>query len=121
MTDNSDIRLSLNNALANKRDTRNSNAGEKRLDKASISAEAERNEIDGRKKFFSLRQNWSCIIIIWISFLIIFNVSLTVCVGRSWLSFTSDKWFLRLIASETFLQIVGMGYIAVRFLFSSGK
>lgn len=44
-------------------------------------AEAEAVELDGRKKFFDLRQSWSNWIIGWITSLIIFNVVLTVFVG----------------------------------------
>lgn len=82
--------------------------------------EAERVELDGRKSFFDLRKNWSCWIIAWISILILFNIALTGLVGYGVLDFANYQWFITAITVETFLQIVGMGYIAVRFLFSNG-
>lgn len=80
--------------------------------------EETRVEIDGRKKFFQLRTDWSAYIACWISALIIFNGGLAIGVGTGWLNFTDMEWFITAITVETFLQIVGMGYIAVRFLFS---
>lgn len=93
----------------------------KKLDNAAISAKKERTEIEGREEFFKLRNIWSWFILIWISALIAFNSLLTILVGSKCLNFTYDAWFPRLITGETFLQIAGLGYIAVRFLFSDGK
>lgn len=75
-------------------------------------------EIEGRRKYFELRSSWSSYIACWISALIIFNGGLAVGVGSGWLSFQNMQWFITVVTVETFLQIVGMGYIAVRFLFS---
>ena len=81
-------------------------------------AESERVELEGRRKYFSLRTVWSGWIIAWISILIIFNLALTVATGAKLLDFENYKWFITIVTVETFLQIVGMGYIAVKFLFS---
>lgn len=81
-------------------------------------AEDEAVEIEGRKAYFKLRQTWSKCIISWITFLIIFNVILTALVGLGIMNFEKYQWFITAVTIETFLQIVGMGYIAVRFLFS---
>jgi hypothetical protein len=75
-------------------------------------------EAKGRQDFFLLRNKWSNWIIGWITSLIIFNCVLAFLVGLSWLDFSQYKWFITAVTVETFLQIVGMGYIAVRFLFS---
>lgn len=75
-------------------------------------------EIEGRRKYFELRSSWSSYIASWISALIIFNGGLAVGVGSGWLAFENMQWFITAVTVETFLQIVGMGYIAVRFLFS---
>ncbi|WP_413207610.1 hypothetical protein [Rhodospirillum sp. A1_3_36] len=72
----------------------------------------------GRKDFFELRKTWSCWIIGWITALIGFNIVLTLCIGFSWLNFKEYEWFITAVTVETFLQIVGMGYIAVKYLFS---
>lgn len=87
-------------------------------DKEIADAESARVEIDGRKQYFALRRDWSAYISCWISALIIFNGALTVGVGSGWLRFDDMQWFVTAVTVETFLQIVGMGYIAVRFLFS---
>jgi hypothetical protein len=77
-------------------------------------------EIEGRKVFFALRTRWSTMIIWWISVLIAFNCALAILVGARWLDFTGLQWFVTAVTVETFLQIVALGAIAVRFLFSSG-
>lgn len=56
----------------------------------------------------------------WISILILFNAALTICVGIDALEFASAPWFVTAVTVETFLQVIGLGYIAVRFLFSRG-
>lgn len=78
-------------------------------------------EVQGRTQFYDLRSRWSNYIAVWITFLIVFNVALTVLVGIGCLNFQDYQWFISAITVETFLQIVGMGYVAVKFLFSSGK
>lgn len=80
--------------------------------------ELKRIEADGRKKYFLLRERWSNWIISWITALIGFNIVLTMFLGRGWLHFEDMQWFISAITVETFLQIVGLGYVAVRFLFS---
>lgn len=84
-------------------------------------SDAERVELDGRKEFFHLRKLWSHWIIGWITALIAFNVFLTFAVGLCVLDFAQYQWFVIAVTVETFLQIVGMGYIAVHFLFSNVK
>lgn len=88
--------------------------------RAVRAAEREHVEINGRRAFFRLRSKWSWWIVIWISSLIIFNASLTYMVGANHLDFKEYQWFITAVTVETFLQIVGMGYIAVKFLFSNG-
>ena len=84
-------------------------------------ARRETVEVEGRAKFFSMRSIWSWFIIAWISVLIIFNCGIALFIGSGHLDFTKYKWLITTVTVETFLQIVGMGYIAVKFLFSSGK
>lgn len=73
----------------------------------------------GLSEFFELRKGWSHWIIGWITALIAFNVAITMAVGLSYLDFSEYQWFITAVTVETFLQIVGMGYIAVRFLFGN--
>lgn len=81
-------------------------------------ARAKAVEIAGRERFFRLRDHWSLVIIVWISALILFNIVLTVLVGAGVLQYPELEWFITAVLVETFLQIVGLGYIAVRYLFS---
>ncbi len=84
-------------------------------------SDAERVELDGRKEFFRLRKLWSHWIVGWITALIVFNILLTFAVGLGFFDFAEYQWFVIAVTVETFLQIVGMGYIAVHFLFSNVK
>ncbi|WP_306025713.1 hypothetical protein [Oceaniradius stylonematis] len=54
----------------------------------------------------------------WITALIAFNVILTLLVGLGCLDFTNYQWFVTAVTIETFLQIVALGAIAVKYLFS---
>lgn len=76
-------------------------------------------EIEGRRKYFSLRDRWSNTIIIWISALILFNCAVTIAVGLGGLSYPNLEWFITAVLVQTFLQIVGLGLIAVKYLFSN--
>ena len=82
---------------------------------ARLKAQRERIELDGRAAFFELRTLWSLVIIAWISVFIVFHIVVTFMVGLGSLNFTSHKWLIPLIVVENFLQVVGMGFIVVRF------
>lgn len=88
---------------------------------AESEAELAKVEVDGRQAFYRLRSDWSAVVQLWISVLITFNIVLTLLVGTRTLSFVGHEWFITAVTVETFLQIVGLGYVAVRFLFSSGS
>ncbi|MGB7433744.1 MAG: hypothetical protein WA921_14875 [Ahrensia sp.] len=78
-------------------------------------------DVDGRREYYKLRRDWSDWIIFWIGGLIVFNIFLTIFVGSGMLDFREYRWFITAVTIETFLQIVGMGYIAVKFLFSNSS
>lgn len=82
-------------------------------------ADRERVELDGRPAFFELRRHWSAALMIWISSFIAFHVGITIAVGLGCLDFLEYQWLIPLITVENFLQIVGMGYVVVRFLYPS--
>ncbi|OXE37397.1 MAG: hypothetical protein CGW95_01750 [Phenylobacterium zucineum] len=84
-----------------------------------LAAAKVRVEIDGRKQFFRLQKRWSDSITWWISGLIVFNATLTVLVGAGCLDFSRTPWFVTAVTVETFLQVVGLGYVAARYLFSN--
>lgn len=77
----------------------------------------------GVREFYSHRKLWSRFILGWISALIAFNILLTSFVGwRFWgFNFDNMQWFVTSVTAETFIQIVGLGYVAARYLFSNEK
>lgn len=87
------------------------------LTKSNIEAEKELIELDGRKQFFAIRKNWSSWIIASISLIILFHVALVFMTGLGWLNFHDYDRMITAIFIEDFLQIVGMGYVVVKFLF----
>lgn len=78
-------------------------------------------EIAGRRSFYRLRHKWSWAIIIWLSILIIFNCGLAIAIGSGELNFSAYQWFITAVTIETFLQVIALGLIAVKFLFSDGS
>lgn len=87
------------------------------LEDAKLQAKKELVEINGREKFFKLRSKWSWCIITWISTLIFFHIAITFLLGMNILDYQGYSWFLPTLLLENFLQIIGMGYIVVNFLY----
>lgn len=84
---------------------------------AEARAERERVALDGERQFFTLRGDWSRTVSCWISVLIAFQIGLTFVIGVKALDFKGYDWFLPLVVTQNFLQIVGMGYLVVKFLY----
>ena len=80
-------------------------------------AAAQAVEVIGRRRYFELRDTWSSWIIKWITTLIAFNSFVTVAVGFKWLDYSDYEWFITAVLVQTFLQIVGLGAVAVAYLF----
>jgi len=91
---------------------------DRQKDRTIKEGEAEQVELEGRRKYFSLRSQWSGAIIRWISVLIAGNILFVTFAGLGWFDFKPYKWLITSVTVESFLQIVGLGYIAVKFLFS---
>lgn len=91
------------------------------LEEAQLRSKKELVEIDGREKFFDLRGRWSWCIIGWISTFILFHISITFFLGFGLISFKDNSWFLPSLIIENFLQIIGMGYIVVQFLYPKSE
>lgn len=85
-----------------------------------LDAQAKVVEIRGRRQKFELRGTWSTWVIIWISALLLFNMILTGLLASGVWSFADYKWFGIAVTAEMFLQIVGLGYVAMKFLFNDG-
>ena len=87
------------------------------LSESKLEARKELIELEGRTKFFLLRDRWSHWIIVWISVFIAFHIALTVSIGLKWLDFQTHVWLVPSIIMENFLQVVGMGYVVIKFLY----
>jgi len=78
-------------------------------------------ELAGREQFFSLRKTWSWSLLIWMSVLLFLETVVTLLVGFGLLNYLEYKWFLITVFSETFLQIIAMGFVVVKFLYALGR
>lgn len=88
------------------------------LDQALLQARKEKIELDGRESFFQLRNLWSKCIITWITLFIVFHIFITLAVGLGKLDFQSHVWLVPGIILENFFQVIGMGYIVVKFFYT---
>lgn len=88
------------------------------LDMKILEAREKKVRIQGLSQRFELRNKWSRWIIIWISALILFHSVLAVLVGCDVLDYAGMQWFITAVTVETFLQVIGLGYVAAKFLFS---
>ena len=77
-------------------------------------------ERDAFNTYHDLRKQWAMILKKLLYAMVGFEAALTFFVGFGWLHFPSQV-FLNLIVGQTFLQIVGMCYIVVKFLFPNEK
>lgn len=73
----------------------------------------------GQKKYYELRDKWSIYICLFIGFMLIFQLLLTIAVGNKWFGFdfSGYKTFLYIVIGENFAQIIAMGIIVAKFLF----
>ncbi|MDP4011406.1 MAG: hypothetical protein Q8P72_04230 [Candidatus Roizmanbacteria bacterium] len=72
---------------------------------------------DGRENYYKLRMGWSKFIGIVLSFSIAFQIIVTFMVGAKALSFEENQILINLIMGENFLQIIGLVYVIINFLY----
>jgi len=93
-------------------------------DLAAAQQEAERraaaalHHVQGIQDFYKSRRLWSRFLVFCIGISLAFQIVLTVLVGAKVLNFVEYKWFLPVIISENFLQIVGLATIVLKWIFS---
>lgn len=77
-----------------------------------------REEIDnkGKEDFYNLRLKWSLYIFVWVTGIILFQMSFVVLIGLKLLNYEASSIIYATMA-ETILQIIGMGVVVVIFLF----
>lgn len=74
-------------------------------------------ELQARRQLIALRGRWSWWLIAWISFLLVSEVVIAFFIGLRVMDFEKHSTFLSLLVGQNFLQIVGMGYLIVKFLY----
>lgn len=75
----------------------------------------------GRESYFKMRKTWSWALIGFLGILILFQIFLTFLIGFEKINFTNYRWFLAGVITENFLQIIGLCYVVVKFLFPSSE
>jgi len=75
----------------------------------------------GQQKYFQLRDKWSWFIFGYISFMLLFQLFLTLAIGFKWANFSQYRTFLNVVIGQNFAQIVGMGVIVAKYLFPNNK
>lgn len=81
-------------------------------------ARSEKIDLDGREQFFKLRGRWSGWLLTWISALLLLEGFITLGIGFGWVNFQEYKWFLPIVFGQSFLQIIAMGVVIVKFLYA---
>jgi hypothetical protein len=74
-------------------------------------------ELRSRKEFLDMRKTWSRWIIAWITGIIVFHIVLVCLIGCDILEYKDNGWLLVATIVEGLLEIFGMGFIIVKFLF----
>lgn len=80
-----------------------------------------RNDVKGQESYYKLRNFWGRLLAIILGLSIGFQFWLAYMVGKGNLNFQNYTFFLNIVASENFLQVVGLCYIVVKFLFPNHK
>jgi hypothetical protein len=71
----------------------------------------------GEEDYYGLRKKWSWFIFSFITFMLLFQLALTIAIGFKVVDFEKYPIFLHLIIGENFAQIIGMGIIVAKYLF----
>lgn len=67
-------------------------------------------------EYLQMRTEWSRILMIFVSGIYIFQMAVFVAVGKNLLIF-NDIWLARLLFPGIFIEIIGLVYIVVKYLF----
>ncbi len=78
----------------------------------------EKIELEARRKYYFHRWIWSWSILFWITIILIFDCYLAHKVGVSEWNFDKYPWLIHEIVGVNFLQLIGMGFVIVKFLFN---
>ncbi len=76
-------------------------------------------ELGGRKDFFQLRKKWSGYLFWFLLLTLIFQFFVAISIGIGLMSYPSET-VVNVLLTESFIQIVGLVFLVVKFLFSPG-
>lgn len=85
---------------------------------ARTTQEEAAEHIAGLKAFYAMRQDWSKFLMTCIAYSVLFQFALAIAVGLDKVHFEKYKWFLPLIVSTNFIQILALAAIVICWLFS---
>lgn len=85
--------------------------------KAAEDAAQQKAHTEGLKTYYFHRKLWSWFLIACIAVTLIFQIWLTISVGLGGLDFHEYAWFLPVVVTENFAQVIGLALIVVNFLF----
>lgn len=74
---------------------------------------------DGLKSFYSLRSWWAYFIMGCITLLILYDMTLTVLIGAGVLDFSTHSWYLYIHSGANLIEMIGLAFIVVKFLFNN--
>jgi hypothetical protein len=84
---------------------------------AELNYKEARNHVQGQKFYYILRNIWGVLLAIVLVISIGFQYYLAYHIGKGYLNFKEYKEFLGIITGGNFVQVLGLCYIVVNYLF----
>jgi len=84
---------------------------------AKLNFDKENNEFKGKRFYYWLRNIWGVLLALVLIVSITFQFWLTSEVGHDHLNFEKYPWLIQIVLSSNFVEIVGLCYVVVKFLF----
>lgn len=84
---------------------------------AKLNYDKENNELKGKRFYYWLRNTWAVFLALVLIASIAFQFWLTYEVGQGHLSFEKYPWLIQIVLSANFVEIVGLCFVVVKFLF----
>lgn len=86
-----------------------------------LKLKSDQTEYRGRRFYYYLRNTWGILLAFALIASIAFQFWLTYKIGRHELDFSGYEVFLGIVAGESFVQVVGLSLVVVKYLFPENK
>lgn len=86
---------------------------------AELDVMGKENEYSGKRFYYKLRNFWGILLATVLTASIVFQFWLTYQIGTGNLRFQGYETFLGIVAGESFIQVVGLSLVIVKYLFPS--